>query len=87
MKILLALLVLIISYVSAAEEIKYRPETIYDPEQEKTSTVTNITVIDPINNKTGKGPVIYIDYFIRKQVIKESKVAVYSLIGNCFING
>jgi len=87
MKIYLLVLVMIISLVSCEEET-YRPETIYDPEQEKTSSVTNMTIIDPTNNATKTGPVIYIDYFVRKQVLKEdAKTVVYSLKGNCHING
>jgi len=88
MKIYIALIVAsIISMVSCAED-KYRPETLYNPEQEKTSSVQNITVIDLTNNSTGTGPVIYVDYFIRKQVLKEdAKKIDYSLKGNCHING
>ena len=83
MKIYLALIAIIITLVSCEEET-FRPETIYDPEKEKTSSVQNITVAT-----TGVGaPVVYISYFIRKQVQKEGKsTPIYSLKGNCHING
>ena len=65
MKIYLALIAMIIALVSCEEET-YRPETMYDPEKEMTSTVQNITVFDKVMNATGTAPVIYVDYFVRK---------------------